>query len=666
MRSTSATQIKAYRRCPRRWYYGWVKRVQQPKGDALIDGILMHAAIELYLLDKGNLWPSPELVRARALEGERDAEVRDAIKARDNAHVEHLIDCASAVEPHITRERPYPAEWVERSIDYPVLEDVRARGRMDLVEPYSKDRARITDWKSISDWKWMPTEDELVHDPQTLLYANDVFRATDTDWVWVRYVYISKTQREARKVAFSVRRSEHEERWPTIVDTVEAQRRLARDVDDPEQVPANERACDDYGGCPFRDRCSVGQPSLIAAMKKAQEGSSVGLLDKWKTKKLDEAKRVTDEAIGKRAPVEPETQSSPSSEGDRQTPPQGYGLDSPEAEERHQLMKRLQDEGGCLFDDLKRRSLDELRFMASQLDDPVNPPDGMDKTEPGERPMKDVVKDAKLPSGKPVKKALVKELYAFFATWLKVDEGVIKAQKKALGWSASDLKTEAARLVTYGLEDGSPLAPGYKLASRSPSDVDQDEQTAASEAPATTPLEDEPYPAPTPQETDDDVEEVDAVGDAAPAPSSASTFEVPDVEAVLTRDEEEAIERDAAAYAAMLDDDEPSPFVPVRRPPILYIGCRPDWPAQRLEQWARTFIDAVESRPYEGRIYSYFAAMPYAVGPKLVAAEVAAALDADDFEWGVFELVVDSASQLAPVVDVLLRAGCRAVRAVAA
>lgn len=164
------------------------------------------------------------------------------------------------------------------------------RGRKDLVQP-----GEITvDYKTTSDFKWAKTPEELLYDPQAVLYAQHEFSRSTRDIIELRWIYLRKRTPYAAKVVSVMMTRDHAARafaalesfadelqghaWDAPEDPV-GRHRYVLDVMQP-----NYGHCDAYRGCPHQARCG-----LSFFREKQEEKNIVGLLERMLAKDVSEA-----------------------------------------------------------------------------------------------------------------------------------------------------------------------------------------------------------------------------------------------------------------------------------------------------------------------------------------------------------------------------------------
>lgn len=216
----SASQIKTFRRCQRKWWFEKIMGYTSPGTPATELGRKIHAQLETYLLE--GVRPESPIAQAGL----------------------HYLPEPQAEGLLIEEEFRYTEDIVA-----PVI------GFIDLVE---KQAGRITDHKTTSDFKWTKSEYELADDPQAVIYSQYAMRSLfpEADTIIFRHVYYrTKGASAARQTEIEFTRRSLEERFEGIAHTVSKMSDASK-VIEPGGVEENEDACRDYGGCPFRGNCA--------------------------------------------------------------------------------------------------------------------------------------------------------------------------------------------------------------------------------------------------------------------------------------------------------------------------------------------------------------------------------------------------------------------------
>ncbi len=229
MHAVSPSQIATADRCLRRWWWQSVKGFKSPPTAATEFGGAVHTAIEGRILN--GEWPVG-----------LDPEVSKRAQAAYVALVEHLNGVQdSRAEVELAWELPSGV--------------LPSRGRIDLVLPV---RNKVVDWKTTSSLSYAKTEEELVHDPQVVLYVRAMVDAglITLPCEFLHVYTVTKGRANTRVVSTRVTADSLTLGQYKLDGTM---RRMVKVLTTPnctrEDVPANPLACQDFGGCPHYERC---------------------------------------------------------------------------------------------------------------------------------------------------------------------------------------------------------------------------------------------------------------------------------------------------------------------------------------------------------------------------------------------------------------------------
>lgn len=246
---TSASQVNAFRSCPRKWYNSWILGIQQPETDSMKLGTAIHAALEK---------------RMKAIK-EKEICVDD----------EETAKYVRAAMPYL----PFEDFYLEQKMELETFEGgPRWVGFIDLL--YEKDdHPFVLDYKTTSNMRYAKTPEELSADTQVCSYAKWAMQVSDRDRANVGHLYLqTKTKTpKVKPVEVGLSREEADIVWARDMDTVREMVRVVEelgpgDSDRSEELTPNTKSCDLYGGCFYRRKCGIKSESLVrlvAAGKKA-------------------------------------------------------------------------------------------------------------------------------------------------------------------------------------------------------------------------------------------------------------------------------------------------------------------------------------------------------------------------------------------------------------
>lgn len=254
----SASQIKSFRACKRKWFLESVLRVRGDSTQAQLLGTAMHAILEYE--------SSPTEIPARLERAEEIA--TEAAPGIEPETVGTAAKCAGAVWSKWWQNRlDCATPKTEGEFAFPSgLDgaDVEVVGIVDLFSseadagPTPVKIARIYDYKTTSSEKYIKTEEELADDVQLVTYARWALTVDDFALVVVGHVYVTTRHVQPRVSVREVCLTADQVRskWDALAETVRdmlATSTVAEPDDvEPTGVPD---ACRAYGGCAFRSWC---------------------------------------------------------------------------------------------------------------------------------------------------------------------------------------------------------------------------------------------------------------------------------------------------------------------------------------------------------------------------------------------------------------------------
>lgn len=245
----SPSQINSYNDCPRLWWYQSVLGLETPQRPSAALGEAVHAQLEAYM-DKGTL---PD-----------ESTEAGSIAASGISLLPEPETCWTELKMH---DDDIHFRWPPV-----VLSGIPVSGYIDLCD-ITVTPPLVLDHKTTSDLKWAKTEEELLCDPQMILYGSFVLGACDkqdipTEEVETGHVvYLTRGARRARKTTVVLTREHLSREREKLEVTVDKMKVLAL-VRSPDEVPGEPNSCNNYGGCHFRDKCRalglIGGPQTFA------------------------------------------------------------------------------------------------------------------------------------------------------------------------------------------------------------------------------------------------------------------------------------------------------------------------------------------------------------------------------------------------------------------
>ena len=176
--------------------------------------------------------------------------------------------------------------------------DVPILGAIDVINDHgewldddgvihkSPSTPEVIDWKTSSNIdQYAKTGLDLIETNQMIGYAKYASqRYPRANEIRISHGYFqTRGTPRAKKVSTVVPLDIIESRWQHIEQRVNEMKQIARETEI-EKVPANLEACSAYRGCAFAAHCPrSAKTTILAALKTAEKGSNVGLLDKLKS-----------------------------------------------------------------------------------------------------------------------------------------------------------------------------------------------------------------------------------------------------------------------------------------------------------------------------------------------------------------------------------------------
>ncbi len=240
----SASQVKTWKACPRKWGFKYLDGIPDPAGPAAAFGSAVHKVLENWLKDPERTIPDTTTSAGK-------------VAAAGLAHYPLRGDVD--VEPQIF--------FVAHGILY--------RGFVDAVwsPETDDDNPDVYDHKTSSDpKKWGLSEKALPHDPQALIYGVWALDFWDTPRVNLNWVYYkTRGKAIASRVSTSLSREDARTNFDSIVAPVGAAIAKARGafedgtITTGNQLEASPAACGDFGGCPFAPFCDRTEDEILTA-----------------------------------------------------------------------------------------------------------------------------------------------------------------------------------------------------------------------------------------------------------------------------------------------------------------------------------------------------------------------------------------------------------------
>jgi len=276
LKNVSASQIKTYHSCKRKWHWEKIAGHRSPPTEKMAKGTAIHHAIECFIEGTEVEGTVPVLkYNGRVLKDPEKIK-----KARENDETwefktDMYVEEAKNYLPHNA--------IAEQRFSLPTLdgEGPPMFGYVDVHTP-----TLVLDWKTTSSLRWAKTPSELKRDPQALIYAK---------WHWekynilneVKFVYIetaAKTKTRSMETAIKLSYDEINNFWNELQPTVASMVEDAKVINTLDLAPSPS-ACNDYGGCPHKARCGLtGLQGLYKTNRKGKSKMAKNIQDLIKKK----------------------------------------------------------------------------------------------------------------------------------------------------------------------------------------------------------------------------------------------------------------------------------------------------------------------------------------------------------------------------------------------
>lgn len=264
----SASQIETFLLCRRKWGWKTIARIPAPQHPSAAKGSRTHKQLENYLRD------------GVAFQYADDAGRVDETGYIAAAIAEYLPPPKT---PGIDFEGNFSFASRETGNLFRGYQDVR--GPSSLVFPalaHLPDAPVISDHKTTAGLHWAKTSDDLLYDPQAVIYAYEAMGRYKSPTVHLQWTY-GTTRKPFRALpVVQTMTSAH------VVPVFRAIDRLATEMastlfytapDRVNDLPANPAVCEMYGGCPYRHLCQLtDQERFSAAMTSAQPSATDALI----------------------------------------------------------------------------------------------------------------------------------------------------------------------------------------------------------------------------------------------------------------------------------------------------------------------------------------------------------------------------------------------------
>lgn len=245
----SASQVKTYEMCERKWTLESLHRLRGPPSSSMAVGTALHKQIEDWYLR--GVEPKSPLARA----GVENLPARGSgliviEKALDKA------DPTGAIDPDTKKIKRVPSLFTGA---FPW------KGFIDLLyQPLGMtQRVQVWDHKSTTNLMWAKSNQELREDLQLNVYAKWCFdsdAALEVVDVFHNYL-VTSTMNQTEVRASSISRAENAKHWQHIdarakeMQVISDMAQQSQDSNFWQRAKPNFDSCGAYGGCAFREMC---------------------------------------------------------------------------------------------------------------------------------------------------------------------------------------------------------------------------------------------------------------------------------------------------------------------------------------------------------------------------------------------------------------------------
>jgi hypothetical protein len=657
----SASGIDTFTDCKRKWWYGYVERIRGPKSPAAERGDKIHDLAE------------------RILKGEADPATLEGEDATWFRFLEPGLQYAPSPE-EVASGTWGVEDWVKEPAG-----PLTFVGKVDF---YTKPLGGHTlppivgDWKTTSNkqWRWSKTPAQLAAHIQPHVYAYALHKDDPPATVRFQHVNLQSVGKpDAMEVwAPSVPWQDILDTWDEVVRTSEQMASLATSNDDALDITPNTKACKKYGGCPHAEYCPASPANRVTPNIPQVELPTMP---------------INEELAAKQAAIRAKLGLSKASAPAISPAPKPEPPPAPPAPE---------------VDPVARAIENVTKVLASMGSVPANVLTGLTHPHTSEvvealglvktgdawsvkaptvfgTPVKDVdtvPSDAKAVAGILVPKDFGGTVAEAIAQWGTPEQQAASAVLEEvdptaglptvtevladptpvyLNQQSHDLDTrKAARSILTVINTEGSIDKGDTLDliraetswKRTSKARLQDVADCASEMAGRRVVVDngafswaETTPAPTPAEViERQVEEAKVEAPVEPAPA-------PVVEAPVSI-EAQLVEVEPPAPAPVVEP-EPAPVVEAPRSVVVYVNCRPIH--GEVEDFAAWIAEAEDLVAREEGV-AYYGLVPYAQGPKLVAAKLRNLIQRQGLAGLPEHLVVDSFHPVAPDAIAILSA----------
>jgi PD-(D/E)XK nuclease superfamily protein len=245
----SASQISTYMDCARKWAWDRIAHKPRPQNRSAALGTRCHTQLEAYLRDGRPLQETQEDGRP----DETAAIVRVALPA-----------LPAPQSPGLEIEKPFAFRSPRTGYSY--------RGFIDFRYPGPEQEwCTVGDHKSTSNLSYAKTPDQLLYDPQAILYAVDSMAYYQVPNVHLLWSYMQTGVKRHLPVYQDMTQPHVGEAFAAIEETAGEMKKVL-DTVGPDDIlgmypdGVDRGTCTAYGGCPYVGDCNLGPKERMGSL----------------------------------------------------------------------------------------------------------------------------------------------------------------------------------------------------------------------------------------------------------------------------------------------------------------------------------------------------------------------------------------------------------------
>ncbi len=254
---TSASQIKLYRECKRKFGWSYLAKIKQPPNEGMLLGI-----------DVDDNQLQPYLREGKEFDYSKESGM---IAAAGLAYLPKPMSPGLQVQKHFVFPSP---SWETAPFSYQGYEDVYVPDSSAMPE-CAGGVPCVGDFKTTKSFSYALTTVTLGTDVQAMTYAMHTLFETGApavDLVWI--YFLTKGPRKVRRVHLRVDANHVAREFSAIDATAVEMFNVRKDFASSglsaeafvETLEPNASMCDSYGGCPYRNRCNLSPVQIVNSL----------------------------------------------------------------------------------------------------------------------------------------------------------------------------------------------------------------------------------------------------------------------------------------------------------------------------------------------------------------------------------------------------------------